>query len=121
MPTPQIHPRVPVPGSTPPRPVTAGENDANPAFSPDGRTLVFTGRRSLKKGEATLHAMPVDRRASGCDALRTFVALHVEKTNPRLREPGPREGERRIAARGAKRIAQVLQHVKTGRPAGAIR
>lgn len=50
----------PADGSTPPRPVTGGDNDANPTFTPDSRTLVFTSRRSPKKTEATLHAMPVD-------------------------------------------------------------
>ncbi len=47
-------------GSSPPRPVTGGEHDGGPAFSPDSRTLVFTGRRSPTKGEATLHALAVD-------------------------------------------------------------
>ncbi len=47
-------------GSSPPRPVTGGEHDGSPAFSPDSRTLVFTSRRSSTKGEATLHALAVD-------------------------------------------------------------
>jgi len=47
-------------GSAPPRPVTGGEHDGGPAFSPDSRTLVFTSRRSPTKGEATLHALAVD-------------------------------------------------------------
>jgi len=45
---------------TPPRPVTAGEHDANPTWSPDGTTLLFTSQRSAKKGESTLHALPID-------------------------------------------------------------
>lgn len=47
-------------GTSPPRPVTGGEHDGSPAFSPDSRTLVFTSRRSPTKGEATLHALAVD-------------------------------------------------------------
>lgn len=47
-------------GSTAPRAVTGGENDGNPSWTPDSRTLLFTSRRSPKKGESTLHALPVD-------------------------------------------------------------
>ena len=46
-------------GSDAPRPVTGGENDGNPTWSPDGRHLAFTSRRSANKGEATLHVLPV--------------------------------------------------------------
>jgi len=46
-------------GSTPPRPITGGENDGNPTWSPDGRHLAFTSRRDAKKRHATLHVMPV--------------------------------------------------------------
>ncbi|MDO8390720.1 MAG: S9 family peptidase [Actinomycetota bacterium] len=45
-------------GGTPPRPITGGENDGAPTWSPDGSCLAFTSRRSLKKGEATLHVLP---------------------------------------------------------------
>jgi dipeptidyl aminopeptidase/acylaminoacyl peptidase len=45
---------------TSPRPLTGGEHDSSPAWSPDGRSLAFTSRRSPKKGETTLHVMPVD-------------------------------------------------------------
>ncbi len=45
--------------STPPRPVTSGDHDANPTWSPDGTTLLFTSRRSAKKTESTLHALPI--------------------------------------------------------------
>jgi dipeptidyl aminopeptidase/acylaminoacyl peptidase len=47
-------------GSTAPRPVTAGENDGNPTWSPDGHSVVFTSRRSPRKKDVTLHALPVD-------------------------------------------------------------
>jgi dipeptidyl aminopeptidase/acylaminoacyl peptidase len=40
-------------------PVTGGGHDANPTWSPDGRHLAFTSRRSEKEGESTLHVMPV--------------------------------------------------------------
>ena len=45
-------------GSTLPEPFSNGEhNDANPAWSPDGRRLAFTSRREDKK--STLHVRPV--------------------------------------------------------------
>ena len=40
-------------------PVTAGEHDGNPAWSPDGRFLAFTSRRGEKRGDSTLHILPV--------------------------------------------------------------
>ncbi|MGA1098826.1 MAG: S9 family peptidase [Ilumatobacteraceae bacterium] len=44
----------------PPRPLTAGEKrDGNPSWSPDGTWLAFTSGRSEKKGETTLHVMPI--------------------------------------------------------------
>ncbi len=46
-------------GSHQPHPLTGGEHDGNPTWSPDGASLAFTSRRSEKKGEATLHVMPV--------------------------------------------------------------
>ncbi|MGZ6962489.1 MAG: TolB family protein, partial [Ilumatobacteraceae bacterium] len=46
-------------GSTPPRAITAGEFDGDPAWSPDGRALAFASRRSAKSDESTLHVMPV--------------------------------------------------------------
>ena len=45
-------------GSRAPHPITGGEHDGNPTWSPDGASLAFTSRRSEKKGEATLHVMP---------------------------------------------------------------
>jgi dipeptidyl aminopeptidase/acylaminoacyl peptidase len=41
-------------------PVTAGDHDSNPTWSPDGRHLAFTSRRGEKKGDSTLHILPVD-------------------------------------------------------------
>ena len=46
-------------GSSAPRAVTNGDHDSAPAWSPDGRSLAFASRRSAKKGEATLHVLPV--------------------------------------------------------------
>ena len=46
-------------GSTPPLPVTAGDHDSGPAWSPDGRSLAFTSKRAAKKGESTLHVLPI--------------------------------------------------------------
>ena len=46
-------------GSTAPRAVTGGDHDSSPAWSPDGRSLAFCAKRSEKKGESTLHALPV--------------------------------------------------------------
>lgn len=40
-------------------PVTGGEHDGNPTWSPDGRFLAFTSRRGEKKGDSTLHVLPV--------------------------------------------------------------
>ena len=46
-------------GSTAPRAVTGGDHDSSPAWSPDGRSLAFASKRSPKKGESTLHVLPV--------------------------------------------------------------
>ena len=46
-------------GANTPHPITAGDHDANPAWSPDGNSLAFTSARSAKEGETTLHVMPV--------------------------------------------------------------
>ncbi|HZI43568.1 MAG TPA: hypothetical protein VFD53_00025, partial [Ilumatobacter sp.] len=40
-------------------PLTAGPHDAEPTWSPDGRWLAFTSRRGEKKGDSTLHVLPV--------------------------------------------------------------
>jgi len=40
-------------------PVSAGDHDGSPAWSPDGRFLAFTSRRGEKKGDSTLHVLPI--------------------------------------------------------------
>ena len=46
-------------GSTRPEAVTGGDHDSRPAWSPDGRSLAFASKRGEKKGETTLHVLPV--------------------------------------------------------------
>lgn len=46
-------------GSSRPRPISGGEHDSAPTWSPDGSELAFVSRRGEKKGDATLHVMPV--------------------------------------------------------------
>ena len=52
-------------------PVTAGPHDSEPAWSPDGRWLAFTSRRGEKKGDSTLHVLPV----GGPGELRTLCEM----------------------------------------------
>jgi dipeptidyl aminopeptidase/acylaminoacyl peptidase len=52
-------------------PVTAGPHDGQPVWSPDGRWLAFTSRRGEKKGDTTLHVMPV----SGPGEVRTLCVM----------------------------------------------
>lgn len=40
-------------------PVTSGDHDSTPAWSPDGRFLAFAARRGESKGDSTLHVLPV--------------------------------------------------------------
>jgi len=48
-------------GASPPRQLTSGEHgDSQPRWSPDGRRLAFTSRRSTGSEAATLHVVPVD-------------------------------------------------------------
>lgn len=61
-----------VDGSRPPRPLTAGEHrDGNPCWSPDGTWLAFTSGRSEKKGETTLHVLPIGESGE----LRTIATM----------------------------------------------
>jgi len=46
-------------GSSAPRALTSGEHDHSPTWSPDGRSLAFASRRGEKKGESTLHVIPI--------------------------------------------------------------
>jgi len=41
-------------------PVSAGDHDANPTWSPDGRFLAFTSRRDEEQGDSTLQVLPVN-------------------------------------------------------------
>ena len=47
-----------VDGGTP-HPVTSGDDDTHPVWSPDGEFLAFTSRRSDKEGDTTLHVLPI--------------------------------------------------------------
>lgn len=40
-------------------PLTGGDHDGAPTWSPDGRFIAFTSRRGEKKGDSTLHVMPI--------------------------------------------------------------
>ena len=51
--------------------VTAGEHDHSPIWSPDGRQLAFVSRRGEKKGDSTLHVLPVH----GPGELRTVCTM----------------------------------------------
>lgn len=61
----------PTDGSTPPRAVTSGQHDNQPAWSPDGRWLAFASDRSETPGEATLHVLPVGHPGE----LRTLASM----------------------------------------------
>ncbi len=52
-------------------PLTAGDHDANPTWSPDGRFLAFISRRGEKKTETTIHILPV----AGPGESRTVVTM----------------------------------------------
>ncbi len=52
-------------------PITAGPYDNEPAWSPDGRWLAFTSRRGEKKGDSTLHVLPI----GGPGELRTVCEM----------------------------------------------
>ena len=71
-------------GRTPPRPITGGDRDGSPAFSPDGCTLLFTSRRGKKHGETTLHAMAVDLPGE----VRTLATMADGLDNPTFSPDG---------------------------------
>lgn len=52
-------------------PITAGPYDGQPTWSPDGRWLAFTSRRGEKKGDSTLHVLPV----GGPGEVRTLCTM----------------------------------------------
>ncbi len=43
-----------------PRPLTRGDKDGGPVWSPDGSALAFTSARGEKEEDATLHILPMD-------------------------------------------------------------
>ncbi len=51
--------------------ITAGPYDGQPRWSPDGRWLAFTSRRGEKKGDSTLHMLPI----SGPGEVRTVCEM----------------------------------------------
>ncbi len=52
-------------------PVSAGDHDGNPIWSPDGRFIAFTSRRGEKQGDSTLHVLAID----GPGELRTVCTM----------------------------------------------
>lgn len=52
-------------------PMSAGDHDGNPTWSPDGRFLAFTSRRGEKQGDSTLHVLPIE----GPGELRTVCTM----------------------------------------------
>ena len=46
-------------GSSAPHPITVGERDSQPVWSPDGASLAFTSARAAEKDLTTLHVMPI--------------------------------------------------------------
>jgi dipeptidyl aminopeptidase/acylaminoacyl peptidase len=46
-------------GSSAPHPITVGERDGQPVWSPDGSSLAFTSARADDKERTTLHVMPI--------------------------------------------------------------
>jgi dipeptidyl aminopeptidase/acylaminoacyl peptidase len=74
----------PTDGSVPPRPVTSGNNDGQPTFTRDGSGLLFTSRRSAKKGDTTLHLLPVDAPGE----LRTLATMPDGISSPSVSPDG---------------------------------
>ncbi|NNF56591.1 MAG: S9 family peptidase [Acidimicrobiales bacterium] len=52
-------------------PLTGGDHDSSPTWSPAGDALAFTSRRGEKTGECTLHVLPI----TGPGELRTLCSL----------------------------------------------
>ncbi|MEI7546989.1 MAG: S9 family peptidase [Actinomycetota bacterium] len=94
-------------GSGPPRALTGGEHDGNPTWSPDGRSLAFTSKRSPNKREATLHILPFEAPgetrtvATMQDGLSTlafspegrWIAFISRTPDERYSMPGVEEGD----------------------------
>ncbi len=104
-------------GGTPPRPLTNGEkNDSQATWSPDGHSLAFVSARSEKKGEATLHILPMN----GPGELRTVasmkdgigdVAFSPRRYLDRVYQPDPARAvrSRRRELAGASQDRTILQ------------
>lgn len=58
-------------GTGTPHPLTGGDRDGQPVWSPDGASLAFTSARSEKQGETTLHVMPI----GGPGEVRTIATM----------------------------------------------
>ena len=71
-------------GSVAPRPVTGGEHDGHPTWSPDGTMLAFTSNRSKNDGEATLHVLPVSQPGE----VRTVATMTDGVDSPRFSPDG---------------------------------
>ena len=132
----------PADGSTAPRPLTAGEHDGDPAWSPDGRSLAFISRRGEKKGDDD-GARDADRRGrrgahdrddegrrpAGWSSAPTagwlaFISPHARRA---LRRPRTPAGSRRAgssassAASTARTGSSTVPRTSTSSPSTASR
>ncbi len=71
-------------GSTAAAPITGGDHDGQPTWSPDGSRLAFTSARSEKQGEATLHVLPVGTPGE----VRTVATMADGVATPRFSPDG---------------------------------
>ena len=95
------------PNGTPRRLTQGAEGEFQPAWSPDGRSLAFTGKRSDKKAETTLHVIPVDlpgetrtiaSMPDGCSEVAwspdgRWIAFTSRTRDERYSVPGAAEGD----------------------------
>ena len=106
-------------GSTPPRAVTGGDHDSGPAWSPDGRSLAFASKRGAKKGESTLHVLPIATpgETRTIATMKDGVAetsLEPGRAVDRVHQPHPRRALRRRGRElaGAAQDRAVLQQAR---------